>query len=264
VTGPAPHSARSTALATPSLVLAADHRARGVVTVEDYGAYLSAAKAALGHCDAVLASAQPLADLVASGAVGHRATYLSVNRTGLAGSRFELDDRPVASVERARDDGCSGVKVMVRIDLSDSRTADALAMLGQVLEAARRSGLDALVESVPWKDGAMDHDTDAVVLAAMIAHDLGAPVLKVPVPDQTPGSARTAAVARVVRSVGAPVLFLGGPRPGPGKPWRATLLALAGDAMDGGAAGLALGRALLEDPDPGALAGDVAAIVHGA
>ena len=49
------------------------------------------------------------------------------------------------------------------------------------------------------------------MLAAVIAHDLGAPLLKVPVPDVPAGGARVEAVARIVASVGVPVLFLGGP-----------------------------------------------------
>ena len=57
----------------------------------------------------------------------------------------------------------------------------------------------------------MARDTDSVVLAAVIAHDMGAPVIKVPVPSVAPGPERQAAVARVVASVGVPVLFLGGP-----------------------------------------------------
>ena len=40
-----------------------------------------------------------LGDLVQAGHVsGRQRTYLSLNRTGLAGSTFELDDRLVASV----------------------------------------------------------------------------------------------------------------------------------------------------------------------
>jgi DhnA family fructose-bisphosphate aldolase class Ia len=262
MTGPAPGPG-TPALATPALVLAADHRARGVVTVEDYGAYLAAARAALAHCDGVLASAQPLADLAGAGALDGRVTYLSVNRTGLAGSSFELDDRLVASPARARAEGWSGVKVMVRIDHADPHTAAGLELLGRVLEAARGVGLDALVESVSWHAGAMARDTDAVVLAAVIAHDMGAPVLKVPVPAVEPGPVRARAVGRVVRSVGVPVLFLGGPRPGPPEQWEAALLDEVSDVMDGGGAGMALGRALLQHPDPGALAGAVAGAVHG-
>ncbi len=63
-------------------------------------------------------------------------TYLSINRTGLAGSAFELDDRLVASVARAAADGWTGVKLMTRIDYADPDGAAGLALLGQVLEEA--------------------------------------------------------------------------------------------------------------------------------
>ena len=96
---------------------------------------------ALPSCDGILATAQPLAGLAAAGHLTalHR-TYLSINRTGLAGSAFELDDRLVASVPRAAADGWSGVKHMTRIDMEDPITAAALELLGQVLEQARAGG----------------------------------------------------------------------------------------------------------------------------
>ena len=94
-------------------MLAADHRARGVMAIERYSDYLAAARAALPHCDGILATAQPMDDLARSGALrpGQR-TYLSINRTGLAGAAFELDDRLVATVARAAADGWTGVKLM--------------------------------------------------------------------------------------------------------------------------------------------------------
>lgn len=245
----------------PALILAADHRARGVLTVEDYGAYLRALRAALPHCHGILASAQPLWDLRASGDVagGHR-TYLSLNRTGLAGSAFELDDRLVTSVERALAAGCTGVKHMTRIDLAHPATAGALELLGQVIGQAADAGLEALVESVPWRDGAMSRRVEDIVLAAVVAHDMGAPVLKVPVPQARPGAARADAVARVVASVGVPVLFLGGPL---GAGGREPMLAEVRDVMAGGGAGMAMGRAVFLDPDPGETARLVAAAVLG-
>lgn len=253
----------------PVLILAADHRARGLVTVERYSAFLAALRAAVAHCDGILASAQPLGDLAASGALtGGRRTYLSINRTGLAGSVFELDDRLVASVGRAGAEGFTGVKHMTRIDLSDAHTAAALELLGRVLEEARASGLEALVESVPWDKGHMVRDTDSIVRAAVIAHDLGAPLLKVPVPDASAGEERQVAVARVVESVGVPVLFLGGPRQaddgddGDGALRRRVLDEVA-DVMAGGGAGLALGRLLYQDPDPADWARQVSDAVHG-
>jgi DhnA family fructose-bisphosphate aldolase class Ia len=249
-------------LAAPALILAADHRARGIVTVEDYATYTGALARALPYCDGILATAQPLADLRRTDAVGAgQRTYLSINRTGLAGSVFELDDRLVASVDRAAAEGLSGVKHMVRIALDDPATSPALELLGQVLEAAAAAGLEALVEPLVWRAGAMARDADSVVLAAVIAHDMGAPLLKVPVPLAAGRAERVDAVGRVVGSVGVPVLFLGGPRGAAGGD--EALLEEAADAMAGGAAGLAIGRTVYQHPDPGAMAAALAGVVHG-
>jgi class I fructose-bisphosphate aldolase len=251
------------------VILAADHRARGVITIEPYASYIAALSTALEFCDGILASTQPLRDLAASGAVEPRhRTYLTLNRTGLAASAFELDDRLVASVEQAATEGWTGVKHMTRIDMTDPLTAPALELLGKVLESARSCGLDALIESLSWRDGGVARDTDSIVFAAIVAHDLGAPVLKVPVPDVAPGAARVDAVARIVASVGVPVLFLGGPRRGGGGDGaaegdpRADVLDEVRDAMAGGASGLAVGRVVYQDPEPATMARLVAAAVR--
>lgn len=261
---PPPRRTARGSLRTPALILAADHRARGVLTVEPYARYKEALTKALPHCDGLLASIQPLQDLCASGAVGseHR-VYLSLNRTGLAGSSFELDDRLVTTVGRAVSEGYAGVKHMIRIDLSDAATATSLELLGRVLEEARQARLEAIVEALPWRSGAVARDTESIVMAAVIAHDLGAPLLKVPVPDVTSGAARAAAVARVVASVGVPVLFLGGSRPEePDGRARKSLLAMVEDVMAGGGGGMALGRGVYQDPDPAEAARLAAGIVH--
>jgi DhnA family fructose-bisphosphate aldolase class Ia len=247
-------------LSTPAVILAADHRARGVVTTENYRDFVAALVQALPFCDGILATAQPLTDLAAAGHLtpGHR-TYLSLNRTGLAGSRFELDDRLVASVPRADADGWTGVKHMTRVDMGDPLTAPALELLGQVLEQARSAGLEALIEPLVWRDGRVARDTDSIVFAAVIAHDMGAPVIKVPVPAVTPGPERQRAVSRVVASVGVPVLFLGGPL---GEAGRAPVLDEVRDVMAGGGSGMAMGRAIYQDRDPVEMAGLVAGLVH--
>ena len=247
-------------LPVPAVILAADHRARGVVTIENYREYVEALVHALPACDGILATAQPLADLADGGhlAPRHR-TYLSLNRTGLAGSVFELDDRPVATVPRADADGWTGVKHMTRIDLSDPLTSPALELLGRVLEQARAASLEALIEPLVWREGRVARDTDSIVFAAVIAHDMGAPVIKVPVPAVTPGPERQRAVARVVASVGVPVLFLGGPLGQAGRP---AVLEEVRDVMQGGGSGMAMGRAVYLDPDPAEMAGLVGALVH--
>ena len=251
----------STPLPTPALILAADHRARAVLTTENWDEYFGALAKALPSCDGILASAQPLAGLAAAGHVTalHR-TYLSLNRTGLAGSVFELDDRLVASVQRAASDGWTGVKHMTRIDLADPVTASALELLGRVLEEARGAGLEALVEPLVWRDGRVSRDPDDIVVAAVVAHDMGAPVVKVPVPSMPPGAVRRRAVARIVASVGVPVLFLGGPR---GEGGRDPVVDEVRDVMEGGGSGMAMGRTIYQDPDPGEMAARVAGLVHG-
>lgn len=242
---------------SPLLILAADHRARGVLTIERYADYLAALRAALPACDGLMASAQPLADLVGDGLAPGQSSWLSLNRTGLAGTAFELDDRSVASAERAQREGYSGIKWMTRIDIEDPITADALEMLGALLEDVAELGLHAMIEPLSWSHDAVDRSVDGIVYAAVLAHDLGAPLLKVPVPDVMPGSERVDAVARIVESVGVPVLFLGGPY----RADRLELLHEIGDAMAGGAAGLAIGRGVYLDPFPGEMAALVRAVV---
>lgn len=244
----------------PAVILAADHRARGVMTIENYASYVDALVRALPSCDGILATAQPLGDLVAGGHVGAgQRTYLSLNRTGLSGSVFELDDRLVATVAGAQRAGYTGVKHMTRIDLQSPHTAAALELLGRVIEESAVAGLELLVEPLVWRDGRVARDADAIVYAAVIAHDMGAPIIKVPVPAEPPGEERRRAVGRVVASVGVPVLFLGGPRPSAG---RDPVLDEVRDVMDGGGSGLAIGRAVYQDPDPAEMAGLVAALVH--
>ena len=251
----------TTLLPTPALILAADHRARAVLTIENWAEFFASLARALPSCDGILATAQPLSGLAEAGHLTalHR-TYLSINRTGLAGSVFELDDRLVASVPRAAADGWSGVKHMTRIDMDDPITAAALELLGQVLEQASAAGLEALIEPLVWDKGRIRRDTDAIVLASIIAHDMGAPVIKVPVPAVPPGAERQRAVARVVASVSVPVLFLGGPRTAAG---RAPVLDEVRDVMEGGGAGMAMGRTIYQDPDPAEAAGLVHELVHG-
>jgi DhnA family fructose-bisphosphate aldolase class Ia len=248
-------------LPTPALVLAADHRARAVLTTENWSEFLGSLAQALPFCDGILATAQPLIALAEGGHIAERhRTYLSLNRTGLAGSAFELDDRLVASVGRAASDGWTGIKHMTRIDFGDPVTASALELLGQVLEQSRDAGLEALVEPLAWHEGRIRRDIDDVVLAAVIAHDIGAPLLKVPVPAANPGAERQRAVARVVASVGVPVLFLGGPRAG--EEGRERVLEEVRDVMEGGGAGMAMGRTVYQDTDPAEMAGLVGALVH--
>jgi 2-amino-4,5-dihydroxy-6-oxo-7-(phosphonooxy)heptanoate synthase len=63
----------------------------------------------------------------------------------------------------------------------------------------------------------------------------------------------------VVASVGVPVLFLGGPRRE-----RDGALSEVADSVEGGAAGMAIGRAVYQDPFPAEMARLVADLFDGA
>ena len=251
----------------PALILAADHRGRGVMTVERYADYLAALRAALPHADGILATAQPLDDLVRAGDVTtaqHR-TYLSINRTGLAGAVFELDDRLVASVARAAADGCTGVKLMTRIDLTDAHTARRARAAGP--------GAGGRPRRRPRGPGRVGH-------LARRGHGDASRRHRVRRGDRPRPGRAAAQGAGARRGPGTPrrCPTTGGPRssgwwpawaprccssagPAAGDP--DAVLAEATDVMAGGGAGLAIGRAVLVDPDPAGMARRMADVVHG-
>ena len=106
----------------------------------------------------------------------------------------------------------------------------------------------------------MARDTDAIVFAAVIAHDMGAPLLKVPVPLAAPAGRNG-----------------NGPWPGwwpasacPSSSWaarsatagRQSVLDEVRDVMEGGGGGMAMGRTVYQDDDPAEMAGLIAALIH--
>ena len=99
-----PDRGRTEGCAGPALILAADHRARGVVTIERYADYVGA----LARRPAPLRrhpGHRPAAAPTSSrrGAIDDRRTAPTCRSTapGWPARVFELDDRLVASVERA-------------------------------------------------------------------------------------------------------------------------------------------------------------------
>ena len=59
--------------------------------------------------------------------------------------------------------------------------------------------------------------------------------------------------------MGVPVLFLGGPV---GDAGRSPVFDEVRDVMEGGGGGMAMGRTIYQDPDPGEMAGLVSDLVH--
>ncbi len=254
------------------LLVAADHPARGALGVRDDGAAMASRTdllvrlvAALERpgVDGVLGTPDILEDLLLLGALEGKIVIGSMNRGGLQGASFELDDRFTAY--RASDiaaNGLEGGKMLTRIALADAGTAATLEASAQAVTDLAGHGLMAMVEPFlsEWRDGRVVNllDPDSTIKSIHIAAGLGATSahtwLKLPVVDD---------LARVMDATTLPTLLLGGdPK---GEPEEA--FAAWGRALDlPPVRGLVVGRALLYPPDGDvAAAVDIAAeLVHGA
>jgi hypothetical protein len=253
------------------LIVAADHPARGALGVRDDKGAMASRSELLGRLatavsrpgvDGVLGTPDILDDLLLLGALEGKVAVGSMNRGGLQGSTFELDDRFTAY--RARDiaaGGLEGGKMLTRIDLDDPGTVATLeASAGAITELAEH-GLMAMVEPFlsTRRDGRVTNllDPDSTIKSIHIASGLGATSahtwLKLPVVDD---------LARVMDATTLPTLLLGGDPQGDPQETYASW----GRALDLPAVrGLVVGRALLFPPDGDvAAAVDVAAeLVHG-
>jgi hypothetical protein len=205
------------------MIIAADHPARGTLragsqrlAMADRPSLLERVCIALRRpgVSGVLGTADVLEDLLLLGALDGKVVIGSMNRGGLAGAAFEIDDRftgyDAAAIERM---GFAGGKMLLRIDPADPATATALqACAGAISELAGRQ-LMAMVEPFMARriDGQLRNDLspEAMLRAIAVASGLGTTSaytwLKVPV---------VAAMEQVVAATTLPALLLGGEVPG--------------------------------------------------
>ena len=253
------------------LLVAADHPARGSLGVGANPRAMASRADLLARLveslrcpavDGVLGTPDILEDLLLLDALDGKVAVGSMNRGGLQGSVFELDDRFTAY--RARDlaeRGLEGGKMLTRICLDDVGTAATLEASGVAVTELAGHGLMAMVEpfvSVTASGKVVNRlDPESVILSMHIAAGLGATSahtwLKLPVVDDLP---------RVMEATTLPTLLLGGDPVGDPHDtyaeWRRAVNLPA-------VRGLVVGRALLYPPDGDvAAAVDIAAeIVHG-
>ena len=248
------------------MVIAADHPARGVLragddpmAMADRTELLDRLIVALGRpgVNGVLGTADILEDLLLLGALDGKVVVGSMNRGGLAGASFELDDRftgyDAASIDAMR---FEMGKMLLRIDPEDPATVRTLESCAHAVSglAARRK--IAMVE--PFMShrvgGRVNNDlsTEAVIHSVTVAAGLGTTSaytwLKLPVVDDDP-----AGMERVLAASTLPAVLLGGEVPDDPDAvfasWEKVLRLPT-------AMGLVVGRTLLYPPD-----GDVAAAV---
>ncbi len=247
------------------LLVAADHPARGALGVgdddlamADRADLLERLVTALsrGGVDGVLGTADVLEDLLLLGALDDKVVIGSMNRGGLQGASFELDDRFTGyDAVTIADMGFDGGKMLCRIDLSDPGSLATLETCAAAVTDLAAGGMMAMLEPFmsTRSDGRVRNDlsTGAVIRSVAIASGLGAASshtwLKLPVVDQ---------MDRVMAATTLPALLLGGDRAGSADQMYASwekALALPG------VRGLVVGRNLLYPPD-----GDVASAVDAA
>lgn len=245
------------------MIIAADHPARGALGVRDRPDAMASRidllrrlRTALSRpgVHGVMATADILEDLLLLGDLDGRLVIGSMNRGGISGAVFELDDRFTGyDTQTIVDMGFDGGKMLCRIDPADSGTVSTLESCGRAVTELARRRLMAMVEPLPVSriDGRtrLDATPEALIRAIGVGQALGASSaytwLKLPVvPD----------MERVLEATTLPVLLLGGETAGEEAyaAWQKTL-------ENPGVRGLVVGRALLYPPDD-----DVAAAVDAA
>jgi hypothetical protein len=244
------------------LLVAADHSARGALragsdpmAIADRGRLLERLAVALSRpgVDGVLGTPDVLEDLLVMGALEDKIVAGSMNRGGLVGTAFEIDDRftayDAAAVERM---GWQSGKMLLRIDPDDLATASTLEACARAISDLAERGLMAMVEPFISHrvDGRVRNDltTEAVVRSATVAAGLGWTSaytwLKLPVIDD---------MEPVLAATTLPVLLLGGEVAADQDAQFATWAKVLGNPQ---VRGMVVGRSLLYPPD-----GDVAAAV---
>ena len=204
------------------VLVAADHPARGALragserlAMADRARLLARLCTALSRpgVHGVLGTADVLEDLLLLGALDGKVVIGSMNRGGLAGTVFEMDDRftgyDAATIERM---GFDGGKMLLRIDPDDPATVATIHACAQAVNDLAGRRMMAMVEPFISHrvDGRVHNDLspEAMIRAVTVASGLGATSaytwLKLPV---------VADMEQVAGASTLPVLLLGGEVP---------------------------------------------------
>lgn len=200
-------------------IVAADHPARGALGVgmdpaamADRYELLRRLATALSRpgVDGVLGTPDIIDDLALLGLLEGKIVVGSMNRGGLRGSTFEMDDRYTAyDIDHIVRDRLDFAKNLLRINLSDPGSSATLEATAHAVSRAAEARVPIMIEPFmsEWVDGRVRNDlsTEAVILSIAIASGLGNSSayswLKLPVvPD----------MERVMAATTLPTLLLGG------------------------------------------------------
>lgn len=244
------------------MMIAADHPARGALragpdplAMGNRADLLERLCVALGRpgVNGVLGTPDILEDLLLLGALDDKVVVGSMNRGGLAGSIFEIDDRFTAyDADGIAAAGFDGGKMLTRIDPADPATASTLEACARAVSDLAGHRLMAMVEPfiAHRVDGQVRNELtpEAMIRAISVASGLGNTSaytwLKVPI---------VAELDRVMLASSLPAVILGGEvSADPDEVYNSWQQALGVPTVKG----LVIGRSLLYPPD-----GDVASAV---
>ncbi|GAB6878878.1 2-amino-3,7-dideoxy-D-threo-hept-6-ulosonate synthase [Halorubrum gandharaense] len=161
----------------------------------------------------------------------------------------ENDKRMTATAEEAIRAGADAVSMHINVgsDYEPKQIED----LAQLSEEASRFGLPVLAMAYARGPGVDSADPESLGHAVRLAEELGADVVK------TGYSGDGDSFERVTESTRLPVVIAGGSKGTD----RETVEMVRG-AMDGGAAGVSMGRSIFQHDQPEAIATAVSAVVH--
>ena len=189
------------------------------------------------------------------GALDGKLVFGTMNRGGIVGADWELDDRMTAyDAAHTASMNLDGAKMLLRIEDTDPAVARTIAACAQAVPDLADRDLIAMLEPLPYEITAegkakLIKDDASLIRATAIAAGMGATSaytwLKLPAWSDI---AAAAAVSTL------PVLILGGD---PGANWDAAFADWARALEQPTVRGLVIGRALLFPPD-----GDVASAVR--
>lgn len=201
------------------MLIAADHPARGALRVGDDPLAMADRSELLRRLmialerpgvDGFLGTPDMVEDLLLLGALDDKVVIGSMNRGGLAGTRFEIDDRFTAyDASSIAVSGLDGGKMLCRIDPDDPATVATLEACADAVSDLARHELMAMVEPFISHrvEGRVRNDlsTEAVVRSVTVAAALGTTSahtwLKLPVVDD---------MERVAAASTLPLVLLGG------------------------------------------------------
>ena len=237
------------------MIIACDHPARGALSAAGRATAMASRTDLLDRLvtaltrpgvDGLLATADIAEDLLMLGVLEEKLVFASMNRGGLQGAAFEMDDRNTGyDVRGTIDSGFDGAKMLLRIDLEDPGTVATLERCGQAVTDLNRAELIAMVE--PFMSSRFggkivnDLSPDAVIKSVHIAQGLGASSaytwMKLPVVHE---------MERVMDATTLPTLLLGGdPDSAPDETYAEWQAALALPSVRG----LVVGRTMLYPSD---------------